>query len=69
MGRLQRGNDALGTAEQMERLKGLGVVDLPVLGPARVFQVAMLGANPWIVQSRGDAVGLLNLAVPVLKQV
>ena len=57
VGRLEGGDDALGAAEQVKALEGLGVGDLAVDGAFTVFEVAVLGADAGVVQARGDAVG------------
>ena len=44
--RLDRRDDALGAAQQRERVHRLGVGDRPVLRAAGVLQEGMLGANP-----------------------
>ena len=66
---LERGDDALGAGQQLERLDDLGVGDGRVLGPADRRQVRVLGSDARVVETGGDRLGLLHLAVLVLHQV
>lgn len=66
---LDRRDDALGAAQQRERVHRLGVGDLAVLGAAAVAQPRVLGADAGVVEARGDRVGFEGLAVVVLQQV
>ena len=67
--RLDRRDDALGAAEQRERVHRLGVGDRPVLGAAEVLEQRVLRPDAGVVQPRGDRVRLGGLAVVVLQQV
>ena len=67
--RLDGRDDALGAAEQAERLHGLVVGGVAVLGAADVAQPGVLGPDARVVEARGDRVRLDGLAVVVLQQV
>ena len=69
MGRFQRGDDALRTAQQHERLDDLGIADLLVASPTLLGEVAVLGAHPRVVEAGRDRMGLLDLTELVLQQV
>src|SRR5262245_15620242 len=66
---LERGEDALEAREEAEGLEGFLVGHRGVLGPARVLQPGVLGADPGVVQARGDRVRGPNLAVLVLDHI
>ena len=69
VGGLERGDDPLGAAEQLERLHGLLVGGVAVLGPAGVAQVGVLGADARVVQTGARWSGTPGLAVVVLHEV
>ena len=52
VGRFDRRDDALGPAQQPERIHRLGVGDRLVLGAPGVLEVRMLGPDTGIVQTR-----------------
>ena len=63
--RLERRNDALRLAEPVERRERLVIGARDVLGPARVAQVRVLGADARIVEARRDRMRVHDLAVLV----
>src|SRR5438034_9065566 len=65
MRRLERGEDALGTGEALERRERLLVRRDAVLGPAGVAEEGVLRADAWIVEPRRDRVRVGDLAVLV----
>jgi len=69
VGRLDRGDDALGAREQPEGLHGLVVGRGDVLRTADVGQPRVLGSDARVVQTRRDRVRLGGLAVFVLQNV
>src|ERR1700738_1243784 len=69
MRRLDRRNDALGAAQQLERVHCLGVRDRSVLGATEVLQQSVLGADARIVQSCGNGMAFDGLPVLTLQQV
>ncbi len=66
---LDRGDDALGAAEQAQRLHGRGIRDGPVLGAPDGGQPRVLGADARVVEAGRDRVRLDRLAVLVLQEV
>ena len=66
MGAFERGYDAFDPGKQFEGLQRLVVGHAHVLRAAGVLQVAVLGSHAGIVESRGDGMGHLDLAVRVL---
>ena len=69
VGRLERRDDALGPAEELEGVDHLGVGDLLVAGPADGRQVGVLGPDTRVVEAGRDRLGLLDLPELVLHQV
>ena len=67
--RLDRRDDALGPAQQPERVHRLGVGDRPVLGPPGIPQPRMLRADTRIVQTGRDRMRFDGLPVLVLQQI
>ena len=67
--RLQRRDDALRAAQQLEGRERLLVGARDVLRAAGVFQVAVLRSDPRIVEPGADGVGFQYLAALVLEQV
>ena len=55
--------------EKHEGLDCLLVLDAYVGCPACIFEIAMFRADTGIVESGGDGIGIMNLAVSILKQV
>ena len=68
VGRLEGGDDALGAAQQLERVEHLVVGDRLVAGPADVGQVGVLGPDARVVEPGRDRLGLEHLAVLVLQE-
>ena len=66
MRRLQRRNDALGAAQQLEGREGLVVRGVHVVDATHIPQEGVLRANPGIVQARSDGVHCRRVAVLVL---
>ena len=62
-------DDALGTAQVMERRQGFGVGDADVLGTANVFEEGVFRADAGVIQPGADAVGLGDLAVVILQHI
>ena len=69
MAGLERGNDALGPAEKLERIKRLVICDGGVFDAFHVFQPGMFGADAGVIETRADRVAFGDLAVIVLQQV
>ncbi len=67
--RLQCRNDAFKAGERLEGFECLMVHDRHVFDAADVVQLGMLGADAGIVETGGNRVALLDLAVAVLQQV
>ena len=65
VGRLERRDDPLPDARQVERRERLGVGDGLVGGPAGVLQVGVLGADARVVETGRDGVRLEHLPVGV----
>src|SRR5690606_13398781 len=61
--------DALTAGQGVVGVQRLGVGDALVAGPADLLPVAVLGADAWVVQPRGDRMHDLGLAVVVLEHV
>ena len=61
------GDDALSAAEELEAFKRLRVGHAGVLRALDVLEVAVLRADPGVVEAGRDAVGLDNLSVLVLE--
>ena len=64
---LQRRDDALQAAEQLDRLQRLAIGGVGVFGAAQVAQPGVFGADAGIVQPGADAVRERDLAVGVLQ--
>ena len=69
MCRLERGDDALGAAEELERVEHLGVGDRVVLGPLDLGEVGVLGSEAGVVETGRDRLGLEHLPHLVLHEV
>ncbi|MBA7587028.1 hypothetical protein ES708_29038 [subsurface metagenome] len=69
VGGFQGGDDALGLAEELKAFKGFLVGHRHILGAATVLEIAVLGTDTGVIQTRRDAVRLPDLAVLVLKDV
>src|SRR3972149_214855 len=66
VGRLERRKNPFETGEVVEGFQGLRVRDGDIVSPSRILQVGELGTHSRVVEPRGDAVGLEDLAVLVL---
>ena len=69
VGRLQRGDDPLGAAEELEAFEGFVVGDASVGGAARVFQPGVLRANAGVVEAGRYRMGFDDLSGFVLEDV
>ena len=65
---LERGNDAFHAREELERLQRLVVGGVGVFHAADVVQIGVLGADGGVVETCGNGVGQLDLAVGVGEQ-
>ena len=64
----ERGDNAFGSRKFVEGGESLVVRGVDVVGATLVTQVAMLGANGGVIQTGGDGVGKLDLAVFVREE-
>src|SRR5689334_16093111 len=69
VGRFQRRDDPFEAGELLKCIERLGVGRSLVADSAGISEVAMLGANAGVIESRGDRVRRGHLAVGVLQQV
>ena len=69
VGRLERGDDALGAAQAVERLERLVVAHAHVLGAPAVGEQRVLGADAGVVEPGRDRVALGDLAPLVAQHV
>src|SRR5699024_4879780 len=69
VGRFECWNDALLLGEQLESFKCLSISNADVLRATGSVQVRVLWAYAWVIQSGGDRVGLLHLAVAIAHEV
>ena len=69
MGRLERGQDALGLAQQVKRGQGFLVADPPVLDPPFVVEQRVLRAHRRVVEAGGDRVSGQDVARLVLQEI
>ena len=69
MCRFQRGQNALGTRQQVEGFHALGIGDSDILRATGVFQERVLGADAGVIQAGGDGMGFGDLAVIVADHV
>ena len=67
MGWLQRRDDTFNFRAELEGLQRLLIGGGDIGGPPHIMQPGMLRPDPGIVESRGDGVGIDNLAIFVLK--
>jgi hypothetical protein len=66
---LQRGDDALGLAGQLERLQRLGIGDRDILRAPDIVQPRMFRPDARIIEARRDRMPFEDLAILVLQQV
>ena len=69
MGRLQRRDDPLSAAEQVERLQRLPVGHFPVFRPPRILEIAVFGTDAGVIQPCRYTVRRAYLPVGILQQI